>query len=224
MEPVYSLRNIRKKRENNFTLEVDRLDVFPGRLYTLYGPNGAGKSTLLDLLAFLSFPDRGELIFGGELARRDGLWLREKRKEVTLVQQNPFLFDETVSENVAFGLKIRGVVGRKQRERLFAALQEVGLSGFEKRRARGLSGGEAQRVAIARALVLRPRVLLLDEPTSSVDSDHIRGFEQLFPLLMKQGTTLVMATHDQGLVQRMDSEMIFISGGRLQREQAETFH
>jgi len=215
VEPLYSLRNIEKKRENNFTLRVERLDLFPGRLYTLYGPNGAGKSTLLDLLAFLSFPDEGELCFAGERVRHAGRWLREKRQQVTLVHQDPFLFDGTVSENLAFGLKVRGIVGRKQRERLFAALREVGLDGFEKRRARGLSGGESQRVALARALVLKPRALLLDEPTSSVDFDHIRGFEQLFPLLTEQGVTVIMASHDQGLVRRMKSETVFLADGRV---------
>jgi tungstate transport system ATP-binding protein len=224
VEPLYSLRNIEKKRENNFTLTLDRLDFFPGRFYTLYGPNGAGKSTLLDLLAFLSFPDRGELCFAGERARRDGRWLREKRKQVTLVHQSPFLFDATVFENVAFGLTVRGVVGRKQRERLFSALQEVGLAGFEKRRARGLSGGEAHRVALARALVLKPRVLLLDEPTTSVDAAHIRKLEHLFPLLTKSGMTVIMASHDEDLIQSMKGETLFISSGKLRREQAETLY
>jgi len=218
MEPLYFLKDVEKKRSGDFTLRVERLELYPGRIYTLCGPNGAGKSTLLDLLAFLSFPDRGEFFFAGERVRGDGRWLQEKRQQVTLVQQAPFLFDGTVAKNVAFGLKVRGVVGRKQRERLLAALREVGLEGFERRRARGLSGGEAQRVAIARALALRPRVLLLDEPTASIDLEHIRSLERLLPLLAGEGIGVIMASHDRELARRLESEIVPLAGGRLQRE------
>ncbi len=214
MQPIYAMRNI-QKRLGSFLLEVDGLDLYPGRLYSLAGPNGAGKSTLLSLLALLTPPDRGELHFANELLRWEGAWLKKHRKKVTLVQQHPFLFDETVMRNIAFGLKMRGVVGRKERQRIFAAMNSLGLGGFEQRRARGLSGGEAQKVAIARALVLQPQVLLLDEPTSNIDREHIEKFEAFIPGLAEGGMTIVMVTHDPNQAQRMGSEIIPIGGGRL---------
>ncbi len=214
MQQLFSLRNI-QKTQGAFTLEVDHLDLFSGNLYTLTGPNGAGKSTLLNILAFLSRPDCGELVFAGEPARWTAAGLRQCRRQVTMVQQNPFLFDATVFQNIAFGLKIRGVIGRKQRQRIYTALDALGLAGFEDRRARGLSGGEAQKVAIARALVLNPRALLLDEPTSNIDAGQIESLEQLIPTLTDQGMTVIMVTHDQAQPRRMGSTIIPMAGGRL---------
>ncbi|BCR06460.1 tungstate ABC transporter ATP-binding protein [Desulfuromonas versatilis] len=216
MEPLYTLHNIEKKVGENFLLRVEKLELFAGGLYSLAGPNGAGKSTLLNILAFLTSPDRGELFFAGERASWTAGWLQHKRQEVTLVPQNPFLFEGTVGNNLAFGLKVRGIMGRRQRERIYAALGTVGLEGFEKRRARGLSGGEIQRVAIARALALDPRVLLLDEPTSNIDSTHIMRLEQLVPELSRRGVTVVMVTHDQEQPRRMGCSILPIQGGVLQ--------
>ena len=215
MQPIYSLRNIKKKL-GSFQLEVDRLDLLPGRLYTLTGPNGAGKSTLLNLLALLTPPDQGEIYFDKHLLHWNSSRFKKLRNKITLVQQHPFLFDATVLQNLAFGLKMRGVVGRKQRERIFAAMRSLGLDGFEQRRARGLSGGEAQKVAIARALVLEPEVLLLDEPTSNIDEGQIEKMEAFIPSLADAGMTVVMVSHDQGQAQRMGSDIIPLGGGRLQ--------
>ncbi len=214
MQPIYSLRDIRKRR-GEFQLAVEHLDLFPGRLYALAGSNGSGKSTLLNLLALLTPPDQGALHFACEPIDWHGSRLQKQRQNVTLVPQHPYLFAGSVLQNIAFGLKLRGVVGRKQRERIYAVMRTLGLEGFEERKARGLSGGEMQKVAIARALVLEPQVLLLDEPTANIDQRHIGKIEACIPSLTERGMTVVMVTHDPDQAERMGCETISLAGGRL---------
>jgi tungstate transport system ATP-binding protein len=213
LEPLLTLDNLVFRRDD-FTLEVERLVLYPERVYLLAGPNGAGKSTLLGLLALLLVPQRGELRFAGQpvtgAAERQRL-----RRRITLVEQNPFLFDTSVYQNLAFGLRLRDIRGDLQRERIARALQAVDLEGFEARRARALSGGESRRVALARALVLRPQLLLLDEPTAGLDRGVLPIFEKCLGELPAQGTTVVIAGHDADQPRRLAGEVLTLSAGRL---------
>jgi tungstate transport system ATP-binding protein len=213
MPPLFALDNIEYRREA-FQLAIDRLHLDAGRLYALVGPNGAGKSTLLDILALLTPPDRGEIRFAGEAvvsaAERQRL-----RRQITLVEQRPFLFDTSVYQNLAFGLRLREVRGDLQRHRIAKALQALGLEGFAERPAQGLSGGEMQRVALARALVLKPRVLLLDEPTANLDRDVQPLLEKTLAALTADGVAVVLATHDPGQPRRLGAEIVQLQGGRL---------
>ena len=214
MQPIYSLRDIEKQR-GAFQLWVKALDLFPGRLYALTGPNGSGKTTLLELLALLSPPDRGDFYYASEPVRWKSSRLNTLRQHVTMVPQYPFLFDNSVMQNITLGLKMRGVVGRRQRERIYAVMRDLGLDGFAERRARGLSGGESQKVALARALVLDPQVLLLDEPTANIDQQHIGKIEAFIPSLTQQGMTVVVVKHDQDQASRMGCETLALAEGRL---------
>jgi tungstate transport system ATP-binding protein len=210
MEPVISLRNVLVTQGENFNLSIASLDLQPHRIYTLTGPNGAGKSTLLKVMALLLVPQSGLVT----LAAAD-LDIAKQRQKVTLVEQSPYLLAWTVSDNLAFGLKIRGIRGQEQHERIGAALEMVGLEEFEQRKVHELSGGEVQRVALARALVLEPEVLLLDEPTSNIDSKSLQDFEALLRKLPEHGVTVVAATHDLLLAERLNGEMLRIENGRL---------
>lgn len=211
MKPVVSMKDVLVQQGEKFTLAIESLDLQPRRIYVLTGPNGAGKSTLLRTMALLSLPQQGRIRIadagGGNLARQ--------RQKVTLVEQSPYLLAGTVADNLAFGLKLRGVRGSEQKKRISYALQMVGLEGFESRKAGKLSGGELQRVALARALVLEPEVLLLDEPTSNVDSRSLQAFEELLRRLPDHGVTVVLATHDLLLAERLGGEMLRIEAGRL---------
>lgn len=211
MEPVLSLRTILLKQGENFTLSIPSLDLLPGRIYALTGPNGAGKSTLLKVMALLAAPKSGTICFAGS-APED---LMQQRQKVTLVEQSPYLLAWNVSDNLAFGLKVRGIRGKEQKRRIKSALQMVGLDGFESRSADQLSGGEVQRVALARALVLQPQILLLDEPTSNIDTKSLRDFEELLRKLPEYGVTVVVATHDLLLAERLNGETLMIENGRL---------
>lgn len=215
MSPIYSLRGIEKRYGRTLALQIEHLELYPGRSYALLGPNGAGKSTLLEILALLSPPSTGTLAFDGERVRWHSRALRHKRARITLVHQSPYLFDRSVYDNLAFGLSLRDIRGEKQRRAIASALNRVGLHGFEARSARELSGGEAQRVAIARALALDPEVLLLDEPTASIYRETVPVLEGVIDELRHRGTTVVLSTHDLEQAQRLQCEPLQIDGGRL---------
>lgn len=211
---MYRLQSIRKRYGSNVALDIEELTIVEGRLYTLTGANGAGKSTLLSILAFLAPPTSGEIFYAGKRVDWDHGSVEEYRRKVTLLHQSPYLFGGSVHDNVAFGLKVRGIRGEEQRRRIDKALDVVGLRGFRDRKARELSGGEAQRVAMARALALNPEVLLLDEPLANIDRETTGLLETVIASLPAQGTTVVMTTHDPEHPGRLNGESIFLEGGR----------
>lgn len=211
---MYRLQSIRKCYGSNVALDIEELTIAEGRLYTLTGANGAGKSTLLSLLAFLAPPTSGEIFYAGKRVDWDHGSVEEYRRKVTLLHQSPYLFGGSVHDNVAFGLKVRGIPGEEQRRIVDRALEGVGLQGFRDRKARELSGGQAQRVAMARALALKPEVLLLDEPLANIDRETAGMLETVIASLPAQGTTVIMTTHDPDHPGRLNGESIFLEGGR----------
>ena len=211
---MYRLQSIRKCYGSNVALDIEELTIVRGRLYTLTGANGAGKSTLLSLLAFLAPPTSGEIFYAGKRVDWNHGSVEGYRRKVTLLHQSPYLFGGSVHDNVAFGLKVRGIGGEERRWRIDEALEAVGLQGFRDRMSRELSGGEAQRVAMARALALNPEVLLLDEPLANIDRETSGLLETVIASLPAQGTTVVMTTHDPDHPGRLNGESIHLEGGR----------
>jgi molybdopterin-binding protein len=176
-------------------LDVPSISVARGETYALLGASGAGKSTLLRVLGLLEAPTAGTVLLDGLPASRRRLATRRK---VAAVFQKPYLLRGTVGTNVAYGLKMRGIRGREASALVADALSRVGLAGWEKRSALTLSGGEAQRVALARALVLKPEVLLLDEPLSYMDPLLKRDLTAEFArILASERVTAIYVTHDQ---------------------------
>jgi len=213
MDPLLTLNGLLFRRDD-FTLQIDHLELRRGEIYLLHGPNGSGKSTLLHLLALLLVPDAGEICYQGMPVQ--GAQDRQRlRRQITLVEQSPFLFNTSVYQNLAFGLRLREVRGDLQRRRIVQALEAVGLAGFERRRAKALSGGETRRVALARALVLRPQLLLLDEPTAGLDRESLPLFERCLVTLPDQGTTVVLASHDTDQQRRLGGANYILDCGRL---------
>jgi tungstate transport system ATP-binding protein len=212
---MYRLDSIRKCYGSNVALDIEELTIGEGRLYTLTGANGAGKSTLLNILAFLSPPTSGEIFYAGQRVDWHCGSVEEHRRKVTLLHQSPYLFGGTVYDNVAFGLKARGIQGEAQQRRVDKALDTAGLQGFHNRKARELSGGEAQRVAMARALALDPEVLLLDEPLANIDRETTGLLETVIASLPAQGTTVVLITHDPEQPDRLNGESILLEGGKV---------
>ena len=211
MEPVISIKDVLVSQGKNFKLSIESLNLQSRKIYTLTGPNGSGKSTLLRTMALLILPERGTI----RLADEGSGTLTQQRQKITLVEQSPYLLKGSVSDNLAFGLKLRGIRGKEQKKCIKSALTIVGLEGFEQRKASELSGGEAQRVALARALALEPKILLLDEPTSSIDSKSLQAFEEMLSRLPGYGVTIVLATHDQFLAERLGGEILQLENGRL---------
>jgi tungstate transport system ATP-binding protein len=215
MGDLYRISQLSHRFGARTVLAIDELCLQAGRLYTLTGENGAGKSTLLHILAFLLPPTTGQLLFCGQAVRWRGWALGRWRREATLVQQSPYLFDGTIEANVGFGLRARGHKGAALQQAVGEALCLVGMNGMQERRSRELSGGEIQRVAMARALAIRPQVLLLDEPLANVDRQTAGLLEQLILSLPAAGTTVVMTTHDPAQPARLGSEVIRLVDGRL---------
>lgn len=213
MVPVIVLKDILVRQGDNFSLSVEDLKLLPRQIYALTGPNGAGKSTLLRVMALLRAPHKGSVNFVSDPTANANL--TQQRQNVTLVEQTPYMLDGSVFDNLAFGLKLRGIRGKEQKNRIEETLELVGLCGFEKRKTRELSGGEIQRVALARALVLHPQLLLLDEPTSNIDSKSLQSFEALLARLPEAGVTVVFSTHDLLQPARLGAKMLRIENGSL---------
>ncbi len=186
-----------------------------GKLLTLLGPSGCGKTTTLKLIAGLLEPDGGDVLFNGASV----LGLPPEKRGLGMVFQQPTLFPHlTVGGNVGFGLGLRGVRGGELKRRIGAALGAVALDGFEHRFPAQLSGGQQQRVALARTLVTEPRVLLLDEPLSSLDAnlrDELR--ETIRELQTRLEITTVFVTHEQKVALALSDVVGVMFGGRLEQ-------
>ncbi|MCE5275469.1 MAG: ATP-binding cassette domain-containing protein [Syntrophaceae bacterium] len=212
--PLYLLKNISFHYKERFELNIPELSIDSGASIGLIGPNGGGKSTLLRIVGFLLHPQEGEIYYNGEKVTRetDG-----PRREVTTMLQEPYLLKRSVFDNIAYGLKMRGE-RQGTRERVYESLEMVGLdpAGFASRSWFELSGGEAQRVSLASRLILKPRVLILDEPTASVDEASGRLIkEAVLQCREKYGTTLLIASHDQIWLNTIASDIRKVSLGRV---------
>lgn len=202
-----------------FVLEVPALDVRAGETLALIGPNGSGKSTLLRVMGLLQAPDRGRVTFRGRpVTVGDGL---EARRRMAAVFQQPLLADMSVEDNVALGLRFRGVERGDRRARVGRWLERLGIGGLAGRPARRLSGGEAQRVALARALVLEPDLLLLDEPFAALDAPTRAALaHDLAAILRADRVTTVVVTHDRGEAQALADRVGVMFAGRLHQVDA----
>jgi ABC-type Fe3+/spermidine/putrescine transport system ATPase subunit len=213
--PYLSLQNLTKSFRGIPAVRDVWLDIPAGERISLLGPSGCGKSTTLQLVAGILRPDQGQIFLEGRLLNR----VPPEQREIALVLQKGLLFPHlSVGENVAFGLKMRGVSRAEQEERAISMLEQVQLSGFEDRKPAELSGGQAQRVALARSLVIRPKVLLLDEPLSALDAS-LRGDMQdlILHLHEETGVTMVIVTHDQGEAVVMSHRIALMFDGCLRQ-------
>lgn len=192
-------------------------EVPAGSLVVVSGHSGAGKSSLLRLIPVIERPTSGRVLVNGQdvgkLARRAIPYLR--RNLGLILQDNRVLHDRSVMDNVALPLLIAGIARKEAERRTLAALERVGLSGRAKDMPVGLSGGEQQRLAIARAIVNRPSILIADEPTAHLDSDHAREIAELFQSFNTAGVTVLVATHDETLFAPIAHHRLKLVQGRL---------
>ena len=193
------------------------LHLEPGEMAFLTGHSGAGKSTLLKLIGLLERPTRGQVrVNDRNLGRLPQRQIPMHRREVGIIfQDHRLLHDRTVFDNVALPLIVAGHGHKETAKRVRAALDKVGLLEKEKALPVTLSGGEQQRVGIARAVVNRPPVLLADEPTGNLDPELSLEIMNLFGLFSQLGVTLLIATHDIDLIQRLSRRILTLHQGRL---------
>ena len=205
-----------KKHGQKYTLKGVNLKVEAGDVLALIGPTGAGKTTLLRLLDLLETPTCGSILFDGIDVTGIKKQRLEIRRRMSFVQQKPAVFDMSVFDNVACGLKWRSVEKQAMKQRVADVLELVGLADYSRRNAKTLSGGEAQRVAIARALVIKPEVLLLDEPTANLDPVSTGKVEEVLAhIISEYGITVVMATHDMSQGQYLANKIGVLMNGEL---------
>ena len=193
------------------------MHIEPKEFVIIVGPSGAGKSTLLKLLTREEKPTSGKIIVGGidyeHLKDKDVPRLR--RRIGVVFQDFKLLPNKTVFENVAFALEIIGISTKEIRHTVPRVLDIVGLKGKEKSMPMELSGGERQRVAIARAIVRQPKILIADEPTGNLDPKHAWDVIRVLEKINRYGTTVLLTTHNQDIVNKLKRRVITIDGGKI---------
>ncbi len=214
-KPIIEIRNIEVERGGITILNIPSLFVQEGEILSLIGPNGAGKTTLLQALSYLIKPSQGKIYFKGEEVNSTRP-VFEYRRKLAMVFQEPLLFDTTVFNNVASGLKIRGMKKGEIHDRVMEQLERFGISHLINRSAKTLSGGEAQRTSLARAFALQPEILLLDEPFASLDPPTRDSLiEDLEHILQRTRTTAIFATHDRLEALRLSNRMAVLNEGEI---------
>ena len=191
------------------------LTVNSGEMFFLVGPSGCGKTTLLRMLAGFTTPDSGQIRFGSE----DVTALAPNQRDIGMVFQGYALWPHmTVAENISFGLKMRKVAKEEIDSRVSEVIEMTGLTGMGDRKPNALSGGQQQRVALARALVIRPNLLLLDEPLSNLDAKlRIEMRREIRRICKQSGTTAIYVTHDQDEALSMSDRMAVLNAGQVQQ-------
>ncbi len=197
-------------------LSIPELEIEEGEVLALLGPNGSGKTSLLKILAALLAPSEGRVSFcGSPLGQGCAL-----ARRIVYLHQQPYIMAGSVSYNVEFGARSRGLGAREAAERAEAAMRLLGLEGFARRGHRALSGGEAQRVALARAIASGSDVLLLDEPTASADSASRELIARAIRRKAEAGATIVLATHDEELAGALGARALGLARGRIAEKEA----
>ncbi len=201
-------------------LDVDSLEVEEGEILAVVGPNGSGKSTLLRIINMLERPTEGEVTYwdGSRLSEMDRRERRELSRQMAMIFQEPLLFKRKVRANIAYGLKLRAMEGDAREKKVDEMLEKLGIADLAERDALTLSGGEAQKVTLGRALVLKPRLLLLDEPLASLDVPARKALrEDITRLVKDMGVTAIYVSHDyHEVLEIADSLAVFLEG-RLQQ-------
>ncbi|QMM51767.1 ferric ABC transporter ATP-binding protein [Enterobacter sp. RHB15-C17] len=207
------LRNVTKRFGNNTVIENINLAIPQGQMVTLLGPSGCGKTTVLRLVAGLEKPTEGQILIDGEDVTHRSI----QQRDICMVFQSYALFPHmSLGENVGYGLKMLGVSRAETKARVKEALAMVDLEGFEDRYVDQISGGQQQRVALARALILKPKVLLFDEPLSNLDANLRRSMRDKIRELQKQfNITSLYVTHDQSEAFAVSDTVLVMNKGNI---------
>ncbi len=218
---MISINNVSKIYKNSSALEDVTFEIGSKEFVSIVGKSGAGKSTLLKLILAEESPSKGEIFFDGQnVHQMKRSLLPQLRRKIGVAFQDYKLFNsKTAFENIAYVMEIMGADQEEIERDVFQILGLVGLEGKENNFPNELSGGEKQRVAIARALIHRPSVILADEPTGNLDPYNTHGIIELLTKIYKMGTTIVLATHDKNIINKLGKRVITLEQGRVIRDQ-----
>ncbi|MCK3658805.1 ferric transporter ATP-binding subunit [Pasteurellaceae bacterium Pebbles2] len=210
------LKNITKAFGKSVVIDNLDLTIKRGTMVTLLGPSGCGKTTVLRLVAGLESPTSGQIFIDGEDVTKSSI----QNRDICIVFQSYALFPHmSIGDNVGYGLRMQGVNAEERKQRVKEALELVDLAGFEDRFVDQISGGQQQRVALARALVLKPKVLLFDEPLSNLDANLRRSMrEKIRELQQRLGITSLYVTHDQTEAFAVSDEVIVMHKGKIMQK------
>lgn len=222
--PIIKFENISKVYKGDFVaLKNINLEIFQNEFISLIGHSGAGKSTLLKLIYAEEIPTEGVVYFDGNplknISRRK--LPQHRRKIGTIFQDFKLLPQKTIFENVAYALEVCGAPTAEIMEDVSQILDIVGLGDKMEKFPHQLSGGEQQKVVLARALIHKPSIILADEPTGNLDSESSIELIELLLMINKLGTTVVLATHDQAIVDKANKRVIVIDGGEITNDTAQ---
>jgi tungstate transport system ATP-binding protein len=216
MPVLQEVRDIEKSFGPIKALRDVNLKIMRGKVTALLGPNGSGKTTLLRMLAGLESPTKGTILYENSLITNSNRHLL--RQKATMVFQKSVFFDTTVFKNIAYGLKLREYSKKEIKDKVREVLELVRLKGYEKRRAKKLSGGEQQRVSLARALVLETELLLLDEPTVNIDPKNVSIIEETILRVNREcKTTIALATHNMFQAEAISERVALLLEGTIRQ-------
>lgn len=202
--------NVVKAYNNKKVLDIDELNFENKCIYVIKGSNGSGKSTLLESIAGIITPDSGEILYDAEFSVKD------LRSNISMMLQKPYLFNTTVYNNIIIGMKFRKLQKNEIKERIKKYCGYFNMEDILYKNAKKLSGGEAQKVALLRTAVLQTRLILLDEPTASMDFENTLKAEKLIRDMKNEESTIIMITHDNEQAKRIGDKIIFMDKGRIQ--------
>lgn len=202
--------DVKKYYGENLVLDIDKLNIKAGKITGITGPNGSGKSTLLNVISGLDNEYLGDVIY------EDKKRYEEVSSDITMITQKPYLFKRSVFENISYPLKLRKVEKKEIKESVEDILGKLEINDLKDKQADKLSGGESQKVSLARGLVFKPRVLLLDEPTSNIDPESIKVMEkQILEYNKKNNGTVVIVTHNLEQSKRLCDEILYLERGQV---------
>ncbi len=215
MTSLITLQGIQKRVGQGLLLDIAHLQLEQASAYVLTGINGSGKTSLLRILSGLDSANIAKASFlGHELDWHP--YPKTLRDAIVYVHQHPMMFSTTVTKNISYGLRARGTSKSGHASAIQEAMDWAGISHLSERQANTLSGGEKQRVALARAKVLRPKLLLLDEPTSNLDGAAREQVIALIPQLIKEGSSVMMVCHDRDLIAAPGAHRLKLRDGKLE--------
>lgn len=204
------IENIEKYYGEKKVLDIDNLIIWEGKITGITGPNGSGKSTMLNIISNMDSNYNGLVKFNDKILDED------IRNNMTLVFQKPYLFRRRVSDNISYPLKLRKVDKKTQQQRVYKVMKDLEIEDLMDKKGHQLSGGESQKVALARAMVFRPKLLLLDEPTSNIDPESTKVIEREIKNFNKEtNATVVIITHNIEQSKRLCDEIIYLDNGKV---------